>query len=228
MPRSKPPIHYDRTPNRHLLRRGSCLWRVHPRPYAAFAFKSSLSDALYGGARFDATEADRYPYFYAGLSEKTALAETLLRGLEPDDCGYRTVPRKEVSGRRLSGLTLIQDLNLVSLVSGEDLAAVGQDAWLVTVPGHDYPQTRDWAHWLRSQAMWAHGLIWDSLRDRGGLAVVLFGDRLARDFGDGYEKTLLHEITELAVDLDGAAGAAWVNERLRRYWAVVPPPLPAA
>jgi hypothetical protein len=224
MPRYEPPIHYEGTPNRYLLRRGSCLWRVHSRRYAAFAFKSPPASVLYGGARFDATQADRYPYFYAGLSEETALAETLLRGVQPDDRGYRAVPREEVSERQLSGLALIQDLSLVSLVNAEDLAAIGQDAWLVTAPGHDYPQTRDWAHWLRRQAMGAHGLIWDSLRDRGGLAAVLFGDRLARDFGDDYEKTLLHEITELAVNLDGAAGTAWVNERLRRYRAAVPPP----
>lgn len=223
MPLSQPPRHYGGTPNRYALRRGACLWRVHQEPYAASAFNPSLSDVLYGGARFDATGADSYPYYYAGLTEETALAETLLRDLAFDDSGYRVVLREKVSGHRLSALALLKDLSLVSLVHAEDLAAVAQDSWLVTAPARDYPQTRDWAHWLRRQAMWAHGLIWDSLRDRGGLAMVLFGDRLARDFGDDYEKTLLHEITGLTVNLGDAAGTAWVNERLRRYRAVVPP-----
>ena len=179
MPLSKPPGGYDGSPNRYLLRRGTCLWRVHTRRYPAPGFNPSLADPLYGGARFDATAADPYPYYYAGLSEETALAETLLRDLLPDERGYRPVPRAAVTGRRLSGLTLTRDLDMVNLVDAEDLAAIGQDAWLVTAPGHDYPQTRDWARGLRGLAPWAHGLIWDSLRGRGGLAVVLFGDRLA-------------------------------------------------
>jgi hypothetical protein len=221
---ARPPSCYDGAPNRYLLRRGACLWRVHSCGYAARDFNPTGSHMLYGGGRFDATDADRYPYLYAGLSEETALAETLLRDLHPDDRGYRAVPRVAVCDRQISGLILIEDLTLVSLINAADLAAIGQDTWLVTTSGRDYPQTRDWAHWLRRQARWAHGFVWDSLRDRGSQTVVLFGDRLAADFGADYEKTLLYEITELAVDLGDAAGAAWINERLRHYRAVVPPP----
>src|SRR5690349_21092749 len=98
----KPPANFDSTPNRYVLRRGSCLWRVHPHPaYTASSFKTKLADVLYDGARFDATEADPYPFLYAGLSEETALAETLLRDIPPDDRGYRSVPRAAVSDRRL-------------------------------------------------------------------------------------------------------------------------------
>ena len=83
----------------------------------------------------------------------------------------------------------------------------------MTSQGGDYEHTRKWAHWLRQQAEWAHGFVWGSLRNRGGLAVVLFGDRCAADFGPGFERTLLHEVTELTVGLDGgrdrvAAGGA--------------------
>ena len=109
-----------------------------------------------------------------------------------------------MAGRQISGLSLTRDLELVSLITGQDLAAVAQDHWLVTANGPQYAQTRGWAHWLRQQAPWAHGFIWPSLRDRGGLAVVLFGDRCAARFGDEYERTMLHEIPELAVDLDDA------------------------
>jgi hypothetical protein len=225
VPLVKPPSRYDGAPSRYLLRRGTPLWRVHQFPrYPASCFNPKHSDRLYGGGRFDATEADQYPFLYAGLSDTTALAERLLRGQEPDDQGYFPVPYKEVAGRRLSFLILDEDLTLVSLVGQADLAAVAQDAWLVTAPGRDYPFTRDWAHWLRRQATWAHGLIWDSARDRGSLALVLFGDRLRRDFGDGYEDTLLIEAPQLAIDLSGSTGVAAVNDRLRRLRAVVAPP----
>jgi hypothetical protein len=53
---------------RLTLRRGTPLWRVHHAPYGAWGFKAKPLDVLYGGARFDATEADAYPYLYAGLS----------------------------------------------------------------------------------------------------------------------------------------------------------------
>ena len=85
------------------------------------SFKSSPADPLFGGARFDATDTDLYPYYYAALDENTAIAETFLRDLEPDEEGMRAIPRKLVTGRVLSGLTLTKDLELVSLVTGQDL-----------------------------------------------------------------------------------------------------------
>lgn len=223
MPKARPPADYDGTPHRYLLRRGTPLWRVHPHGYGAWEFNARLSDVLWDGARFDATEADKYPYLYAGLSAVTALSETLLRDVRPNERAYRVVPGDKALGRAISRLTLVQDLDLVSLIDGPDLGAIGQDDWLVSCSGPDYPYTRDWAHWLRRQATWAHGLIWDSKRDRGGLAVVLFGDRLARDFGDDYEKTLPRDVPEQAADLGDEAGADWANERLRPYRAILSP-----
>jgi len=226
MPTAEPPALFDGQPNRYLLGRGTCLWRVHGRPYSGRSFKSMPAAGSVGSARFDGTEDDPYPYYYTALDQNTALAETLLRNLRPDETGMRLVQRKAVSGRQLSGLTLTRDLQLVSLVTGRDLAAVGQDAWLVTASGSSYAQTRKWAHWLRWQAKWAHGFIWESLRNRGGLAVVLFGDRCAADFGVGYERVLLHEVTELTVDLDDEPGATWLNETLKPYRVAVAPSRP--
>ena len=223
MPWARPPADYDGTPHRYVLRRGTPLWRVHPHAYGAFEFNTRLSDPLWDGARFDATEADKYPYLYAGLSAVTALAETLLRDVASDERGYRVVPNGKALGRSVSQLTLTQDLDLVSLIDGQDLGAIGQDDWLVGCSSHDYSQTRGWAHWLRREAGEAHGLIWDSKRDRGGLAVVLFGDRLARHFGDDYEQTLPREVTQPAANLGDGAGLSWANERLRAYRAIVSP-----
>ena len=223
MPRARPPASYDGIPHRYLLRRGTQLNRVHSHAFGAWEFNTTLSDPLWDGARFDATPADKYPYLYAGLSEVTALAETLLRDIAANERAYRVVPNDKALGRSISRLTLTQDLNLVSLVDGQDLGAVGQDDWLVSCSTPDYPYTREWAHWLRREAPWAQGLIWDSKRDRGGLALVLFGDRLTRDFGDGYENTLARDITVLAADLGQGSGLNWANERLAPYRAIVSP-----
>jgi len=221
MPCMKPPPQYQGTPNRYLLTRGSCLWRVHGRKYGPRAFKDQPSGRLYGGGRFDATDADSYPFCYLALDETTALAEALVRDLEFDEYGGRRLPRSAVERRQVSGLTLTRDMDLVSLLSSRDLAAVAQDEWLVTVKGDGYPQTRDWAHWIRRHAPGAHGLIWSSLRDQGEPAIILFGDRCAATFGGNYERTLLHEVPELAVDLDDDAGAEWLNRRLEPYHVAV-------
>jgi hypothetical protein len=223
VPSIAPPPRYDGTPHRYRLARGSCLWRVHGRRYCARSFKTASSDPLFGGARFDATPADPYPFYYAALDEATALAETLFRDLDPDEYGKRVLAGPALAGRQISGLTLTRDLELVSLIDGKDLAAIGQDAWLVTASGSEYAQTRGWGHWLRAQAGWAHGLVWDSLRDRGGMAIVLFGDRLGAAFGNHYERVLLHEIPELAVDLDDVSRAEWLNALLEQYRVTVEP-----
>jgi hypothetical protein len=221
VPAAEPPALFSGQPNSYQLRRGTCLWRVHHRPYGASSFKPTLAGRP-PSARFDGAADDPYPFYYAGLDDMTAIAETLLRGLPPDEHGNRLIQRAALTDLRLSGLTLTRDLKLVSLVSGQDLAAIGQDAWLVTGYGDDYEHTRKWAHWLRQQAPWAHGFAWESLRNRGGVAVVLFGDRCAKDFGDGYEHALLHEVPELGTDLDTRPGTAWLRKALKPYRVAIP------
>ncbi len=231
MANAVPPAKFAGTISTFVLPRGTCLWRVHTREREPWEFNPTAVDALFGGARFDATRDDEYPHYYAGLQEETALCEALLRDLHPDDHGTRLVPRAAVSDRYLSGLAVTEDLPLISLRSGTDLGAIGQDAWLVTAAGSQYAQTRGWAHWLRRQADWAFGLAWPSLRNLSGTAVVLFGDRCAAAFGPGYARTLLHHIPPLTVQLGDKDGADWLAERLRGFGIAVAPPgygLPAA
>ena len=152
------------------------------------------------------------------------MAEVLLRDLNPDERGTRALPRQAVAERKLSGLTLTRNLDLVSLIGGQDLAAIAQDGWLVTASAHEYVQTRAWAQWLRGQAPWAQGFIWSSRCDLGGRAVVLFGDRCAATFGASYESSLLHEVPELAVDLGDKAGADWLNGLLEPWRVAVEVP----
>jgi hypothetical protein len=220
----KPPAHFGRSPNRYVLRHDTELWRVHRRPHGAWQFKGEPADVLWGGARFDATDADKYPYLYAGLSPAAALGETLLRDVAPNESGDRVILNKEAAGRAISMVTLTRDLNLVSLIDAESLGVIGQDRWLVDCSGHDYAFTRDWAHWVRRQAPWSHGFIWDSKRMPGEFAIVVFGDRLARDFGDGYEQSLPGKVTGVQRNLGDRAGADWASEQLRRYGAIVSRP----
>jgi RES domain len=224
MPATAPPRYYNGNPNKYLLRRGSCLWRVHASEHKPWAFNPQPSDTLFGGARFDATHEQVYPFYYAALEEETALTEALLRDVPPDQHGYRALTRAAVQGRHVSALVLTSDLALVSLISGEDLATIGQDAWLITCGAKEYPQTRGWAHWLRDQAKWAFGFAWTSSRNMGGTAIVLFGDRCAAVFGSDYQQTLLYDIPPLSVDLADDTGTEYLTERFRAFHIGIAPP----
>ena len=42
--------------------------------------------------------------------------------------------------------------------------------------------------------------------------------------GPGYERVLLHEVTELTIDLDDKAGTTWLREVLKDYRVTVSSP----
>ena len=177
MPRQPPPRRFDGKVATAHLAAGAVLSRVHRTDFDGVDFNPVGSDVLFGGGRFDSTDADPYPYLYAGEVDRTALAETLLRDLPANDRGARFLAKKYWRGRRLSRFELTRSLPVVSLVTGEDLGAIGQDTWLTTCDPADYPQTRAWAHWLRRIAPGAAGMIWLSKRQPGSLSACLFGDR---------------------------------------------------
>ncbi|WP_205315837.1 RES family NAD+ phosphorylase [Nonomuraea lactucae] len=194
----------------------SRLWRVHFQQYNATAFNPWPADDNFGGGRFDGTDRDPYPYFYAGLEAGTALAETLLRSIPYDEKGDRKIPRSSVRGRRTSVVETTQELTLVDLCSAEALAAVAQDTWLIQADPSDYHATRRWASWIRQQAPAAHGLIWPSRRLYARPALVLFEDRCP----DG----CLVADPAAGRDLDDLEGALWVNRFLAPYRASVSKP----
>ena len=68
-------------------------------------------------------------------------------------------------------------MTLLTLLSTLDLAAVGQDEWLVQAEAAAYGQTRHWARWSRLAGVLGAGFIWQSKRNLPERAVVLFGDR---------------------------------------------------
>ncbi|MFD0683766.1 RES family NAD+ phosphorylase [Actinomadura fibrosa] len=203
------PKRYDGTPVSYLLPAGETLWRVHSRRYGPAQFNARGSDEHFGGGRFDSTPADEYEYLYAGLSPQTALAEAFLRGLPRDDRGYRHLRAREVRGRTISAVTVEKPLFLVSLLDGPALAAVAQEPWLVTAEGALYAQTRAVGHWIREQAEWAQGIVWQSLRDTSRPTLILFADRGAA--------SALAPTPSRQIHLDDDAGTQWLRVALASY-----------
>jgi len=217
MPCIPPASNYDGMPSRCVLPAGTELYRVHRQNRAGVEFSPVVARMLYGGGRFDPVSEDKYPYLYAAFSARTALAEVLLRSLPFNDRGTRLLPRAAVKERRLSSVTLTTEMTLLALTTSTELAAIGQDEWLVQADPSAYPQTRDWARWLRHQAPWAQGLVWLSKRDVGEKAVILFGDRCQP--GD------LRPGDQPPVDLDDDLGHKWLNEILAGYRVTLRPPV---
>lgn len=219
MPLAAPPRSARAKPTRFVLRSGTVLWRVHRKDHPGSAFKDLQADKHFGGNRFDGTPDDPFPYLYAAPGARTALLETLARGLPFNDNGSRLIRRVTVRDHRICAVEVTQDLNLIALLSTADLAAACQDEWLIHCAPSEYPQTRRWAQWLRSQAPWAQGLIWASHRDIGGRNIILFGDRC---LGES-----LRELAESARDLDDRAGAKWLSRQLAPFRISVRPPVRA-
>lgn len=213
MPNAHPPSRFRPEPHFHPLAAGSRLWRVHDREHSATSVRPWPADPNFGGGRFDGTERDPYPAYYAGLEAGTALAETLLRGLPFNDKGYRTIRRAHILGARASVIETTADLSLVDLCSGEALAAVAQDSWLIHADHTEYHATRRWAAWIRDQVPAAQGLLWPSKREGGRPALVLFLDRCPKD--------CLVVDTSSGQDLDDLEGAVWLNHQLAPYRARV-------
>ncbi|TMR05022.1 hypothetical protein ETD83_07395 [Actinomadura soli] len=216
MPNAEPPRLFRPAPHMHLLKAGERLWRVHDRRHDPTSVNPRPSDDNFGGGRFDGTDRAPYPAYYAGLEAGTALAETLLRDVPFNDKGFRTIRRARVHGRRASVVETTDALNLVDLCSGEALAAVAQDTWLVQAETGEYHATRRWAAWIREQVPAAQGLIWPSKREGSRPALVLFRDRCP----DGCLVADPHS----GQDLDDLEGAAWINAQLAAYRARVTRP----
>jgi len=180
-PNQEPPDRYEGTPKRLSLPSGTRLTRVHSARFAVTEFNPTLARNLMTGGRFDATPADEYAFLYAAGDDMTAVSEALLRDLPMDERGARLLPRVRLADLRISWLVTSVDIKVVTLRSGQDLASVGQDAWLTVAPAAEYPVTRRWASAIRGWTPWAAGLTWRSLREPAGLAFVFFSDRCPAD-----------------------------------------------
>lgn len=184
-------------PNRHVLPAGTVVWRVHKSHFAPSAFNPSLADIHFDGGRFDGTVLDPYRYLYVADCPVTALAESVLRSREFEGpFGLQRIPYLTVHGRSLSALRTRCELNLVSLIDGKDLAAVCQSSQLLEDEAN-YARARRWSSEIRAQAPDAAGLAWDSRRNRGTLAAVIYHDRFAHCDGEPLEPVLDEGIPDL-------------------------------
>jgi hypothetical protein len=137
---------------------------------------------------------------------RTALFEAVVtESCESADVVER-IPRNKMERRRLSAVELTLDVDLISLISRQDLAAIGQDEWLITTDRDRFTETRRWAHQLRVLGPWAHGIIWRSRRSREEHALMLFGDRCDSSF--------LRDIPERSRDLNTESEIGWLNDML--------------
>ena len=133
------------------------------------------------GGRFDATPDDEHAFLYVAQDDATAVSEVLLRDLPIDEHGARLLPRARLARLSIGWLRTTAGLELVSLRSGRDLAAVGQDTWLTASPAAEYGMTRRWCSAIRGWAPWAVGLTWRSHREPEGFGYVFFDDRCPAD-----------------------------------------------
>lgn len=212
---SQPPNDFDGDPIRVQLPAGSVLTRVHSAAFKPDAFNPNPSDTHWGGGRFDGTSVDEFPYLYAASTDPAAVAEVLLRDLPSDESGARLLPAKATVGRRISWIELTTDLTMVSLRGGVDLAAVGQDTWLVHAEARDYGKTRRWASAIRTWAPDAAGLVWRSKREPDADVFVLFGDTCP----PASIATKTHGVTLPATDnfLDAGKGRDYLLTILEKY-----------
>ena len=176
-PEQQPPPKYRGAPHRLVLPEGTTLTRIHISPFGAVEFNPTVRGNPFAGGRFDSTPEDEYAYLYAADSDATAISETLLRYLPADDHGTRILHEYRLAGMRIAWINSTCDLPMVTLRSGQDLAAIGQDTWLTTAPSSQFPATRFWAAAIRGWAPWACGLTWRTNREPDGFAYIFFGDR---------------------------------------------------
>jgi hypothetical protein len=219
LPRIAPPRTHRPTPREAIIPAGTVLWRVHPAKYPATAFKEQPTGRYYGGGRFDCTEDKPDGFTYAAGADTTALMERFVRSLGFGDNDWRVLRHVALKGQRLAAIKVTGDLRLIGLMNGVDLTAVYQDEWLLHADEPDYPQTRDWARWMREHTGWAQGLQWPSKRHVApppAWAVILFRSRCPAD--------ALEEVPGSSVALDSPEGAELINNRLAPYRVKVKPP----
>lgn len=218
-PLQPPPARYDGTPHTYLLPAGSTLTRLHSERFEVTEFNPTVARRARIGGRFDASPGDEYAFLYAAGDDPTAVSEALLRGIPSSERGSRVLPGTRLRGLRIGWLRTSRELELVSLRSGVDLAAIGQDTWLTSAPLSEYPMTRRWAAAIRDWAPGAQGLTWRSYREPAGFAYILFADRCPEgSIEEAVDGMLLPPAHRY---LDGGPGRAYVEDLLAAYRVVV-------
>jgi hypothetical protein len=190
------------------------LWRVHNKLRSPCVFNRGLAGVDHAGGRFDATAAEPYGYLYASTEDTTAVAERFLRGMAFDRTAARLLGVPALANRRLSAVEVTTELRLTTLLAATDLAALGQDDWLVQAEPAEFGDTRAWAQAIRKLDPGSQGIVWQSRRDRPHRTMLLFEDRCGPDGP-------LRPLDHWSIDLDTHSGIELLREMLRPYYVSI-------
>lgn len=218
MPPTLFPAELPGNPRRYVLSSGTSLWRVHRSGRPADEFQQPRLVAGFGGNRFDGVGRDGHPYLYCSPDSGTAIAEYFVRDLDFSVTATRILPRRALRTKTASVVRTTRDLDLLSLVTGPDLAAIGQDSWLTSARGPEFDLTRRWAAWLRDRVRWAQGIVWQSSVDLPKPTMVLFGDACGL--------RAVEPDFDMVERLDERANDGWLRHQLVPHRVVLDPAAP--
>ncbi|MBW2736836.1 MAG: RES family NAD+ phosphorylase [Deltaproteobacteria bacterium] len=175
MPSFPPDLDFAATPLITTIEHGTVLWRIHSSIYGGTQYNPRIPGVMSGG-RFDATNADTYPYLYAGGDTIAAVAETLLRDRPSEPMVYQ-VPFVKLRDKTISKLEISTPLEVVKLHGGGFHALGQSDHWLTSCGAGEYEDTRLWAQAIRRWSPVATGIEYRPRHDDDRLAYLFFGDR---------------------------------------------------
>lgn len=214
-PAARPPG----TPVIDVLAAGTSLFRVHGE-HPADAFNPTPQPSKRSGGRFDSLD-DSYAYTYLGQTPEAAIAETVCRDL-PLDGSAREVPRARIAGRRLSEVTVTEDLRILVL-HGPALSHVGATLDLTKSEADQYVTTRRWARSFLSWLPEIAGFRYRPRHDEDSFACVLVDEGPTAPGGRAHGA--LRADTGSGLDLTSPDGQVLLRQVLHRHNAVlsIPP-----
>lgn len=159
---------------------GDAIHRVHQESYGATGFNPTASDGRFRPVWMGPPTARvPVPTMYGAQDVETAIAEGLLRGVDPDKRARRRLFRHEVRGVAYSQLIPSRDLNLVRL-NGPGLTRLGLTrADVIDSDKSSYPATAELAQKLHDLPTEPDGILWTSRQNDSAAAMILWGDRVA-------------------------------------------------
>lgn len=159
---------------------GRLLIRCHKSDYGATEFNPGNLKRRGRFSPFPGAKGRLVPFLYGADSEDGALSETVFHDVPVRGPG-RTVSRSQLRTMLLSILAPRRVLTLVQLTGyGLDRLEVSR-AELIESEADQYERTAAWARALHARCLDADGLVWMSRQHDSSRALILFGDRLARE-----------------------------------------------
>lgn len=134
------------------------------------------------------------PTLYAATTLDGAAYETVFRGPAHK---YSTVTRQSLNARSIAVLEPVRALHCVPLFTPELRGWGIEERALFLAKSGTYPECRALAQMAHRDNPGADGLIWSSVQDSGAFAMLLFGDRVAKED--------LRVLSERRVDADHTA-----------------------